>query len=202
MTAWIRRLDHVRIPVVLAWAMGLIAAVAAVGWYQQVHGGRPRAPYSVVQFLLVCRDAKPGDHGVDARGIVTDLPVPSFPARIKLTVVVGVQPDMPGRVYRLSCFTAAGRQIVERELTVTTGPQQRSVLVTPLEFELEATGAIVFLVTSDGTALERRVVPILRDVPPTTSRSDAERSSKHDHQNKPQSEKQAQQQRHEQKQEI
>lgn len=120
-----------------------------------------------VNYMIFCAAAQPGPNGLDIRGALDQVALPSFPATLSFSVVASVTPDRPNRRYELVRFNEEGQAEFAQELKLHGGTSVASVnVMTVKDLELAGPADITFRVLRDGETVAERVLRIGRQTAP------------------------------------
>lgn len=114
-----------------------------------------------VNYLLFCAAAQPGPNGLDIRGALDQIALPSFPMKVSFAVVASVTADRPGRRYELARFDQDDKVEFAQELKLDAGTSHASVnVITVKDLDLAGPGEVMFRVFRDGETVAERVLRV------------------------------------------
>lgn len=123
--------------------------------------GGGRRPGGDVNYILFCADARPGPNGLDVRGALDQVALPSFPATLSFAVVASVTPDRAGRRYEMARFDESDKVQFSQELKLHGGTSVASVnVMTVKDLEVREPTDVTFRVFRDGTVVAERILRI------------------------------------------
>ena len=129
----------------------------------QMEAGRPANPRggADVNYIIFCASAEPGPFGLDIKGALDQVALPSFPTTMSFAVVASVTPDRPNRRYELARFNDEGKVEFAQELRLEGGTHAASVnMMTVKDLALNGPTDVTFRVFRDGQAVAERVLRI------------------------------------------